>query len=61
MKAIASSLDAFCRDSAPNDEADQDVVALLGRPTEAKRWLAASLDKTIRLQLELGGRDRQET
>jgi hypothetical protein len=24
---------------------------LLGEPTEAKKWLAASLDKTMRLQL----------
>lgn len=27
------------------------VLALLGEPTEVSRWLAASLDKTIRLQL----------
>jgi hypothetical protein len=30
---------------------DKDLLALLGKPTEAKKWLAASLGKTIRLQL----------
>jgi len=28
------------------------LLAVLGEPTEVKRWLAASLDKTIRLQLD---------
>jgi hypothetical protein len=30
---------------------DRDLLALLGKPTAIKKWLAASLDKTIRLQL----------
>jgi hypothetical protein len=28
---------------------------LLGKPTEVKKWLAASLDKTIRLQMHPPG------
>jgi hypothetical protein len=30
---------------------DRDLLVLLGKPMEVKKWLAASLDKTIRLQL----------
>jgi hypothetical protein len=32
-------------------EVDRDFLVLLGTPTEVTKWLAASLDKTIRLQL----------
>jgi hypothetical protein len=28
------------------------VLDVLGKPTEVKKWLAVSLDKTIRLQLD---------
>ncbi len=60
MGTISSTLEAFYRDSAPNDEADREVLALLGEPTQARRWLVASLDKTIRLQLQLKDQDRQK-
>jgi hypothetical protein len=30
---------------------DADLLVLLGEPTNARRWLAASLDKTMTLQL----------
>jgi hypothetical protein len=46
-------LKVFCGDSESDKEIDRDVLSLLGEPTEEKKWLAASLDKTIRLQLGL--------
>ena len=51
MEVVSNTLQIFCRDRELDEEADRDLLALLGEPTEAKRWLAASLDKTIRLQL----------
>jgi hypothetical protein len=51
MEVVSRTLRRFCGDSEPNQELDRDTLASLGEPTEVKRWLAASLDKTIRLQL----------
>jgi hypothetical protein len=34
-----------------NQNIDRDILELLGEATPVKRWLSASLDKTIRLQL----------
>ncbi len=51
MKMVSSTLKVFCDDSESSQEVDEDLLALLEGPTEAKKWLAASLDKTIRLQL----------
>ncbi len=51
METIADTLNVFCGDRESNEEADGELLALLGKPTEVKKWLAASLDKTIRLQL----------
>jgi hypothetical protein len=48
MERLAHALRAFCC----GKEADKETLALLGKPTDARRWLAASLDKTIRLQLD---------
>jgi hypothetical protein len=53
METISNTIKVFCGDPGPNQELDKDLLALLGEPTEVKRWLAASLDKTIRLQLSL--------
>lgn len=52
MRVISDTLRAFA--SAPGVEAavDGELMALLGEPTEARKWLALSLDKTIRLQLD---------
>jgi hypothetical protein len=36
----------------PAADIDRRILASLGTPTPIKCWLAASLDKTIRLQLE---------
>ncbi len=53
MKNISNTLKVFCGDSEIDNETDKKVLLLLGKPTETKRWLAASLDKTIRLQMQL--------
>jgi hypothetical protein len=52
FKSVCRALQAFCAGSAPEADADPEVLAALGPPTPTKRWLAASLDKTIRLQLD---------
>lgn len=51
MAIVSDTLKVFCGDPELSQEVDRDLLALLGEPTEVKRWLAASLDKTIRLQL----------
>jgi hypothetical protein len=51
MEIVADALRAFCGDPESDLEVDGDLLMLLGTPTEEKQWLAASLDKTIRLQL----------
>jgi len=51
METVFKTLKVFCGDPELSQEVDRDLLALLGEPTEVKRWLAASLDKTIRLQL----------
>jgi hypothetical protein len=51
METISNTLKVFCGDPEPHQKLDKDLLALLGEPTEVKRWLAASLDKTLRLQL----------
>jgi len=51
MEIVSNTLRVFCGDSESNKELDTQMLELLGKQTEIKRWLAASLDKTIRLQL----------
>lgn len=51
MEIVSNTLKAFYSAPESNQEMDRDLLALLGKPTEVKKWLAASLDKTIRLQL----------
>jgi len=50
LGAISNTLKAFWKDEGGR-ETDSEVLASLGARNPAKRWLAASLDKTIRLQL----------
>ncbi|MBN1422850.1 MAG: hypothetical protein JXP34_29000 [Planctomycetes bacterium] len=52
MEVIARTLRAYCEEPGAAGEVDPGILARLGERTEAKRWLAASLDKTIRLQLD---------
>jgi hypothetical protein len=51
MEMISNTLRVFCGESESNQEVDGRILALLGEATEVKKWLAASLHKTIRLQL----------
>jgi hypothetical protein len=51
MEIVSNTLNIFYNDKESNKEVDRDLMELLGKPTAVKKWLAASLDKTIRLQL----------
>ena len=51
MEIISNTLRSFCGYTESDDEIDETFLSRLGDPTEEKKWLAASLDKTIRLQL----------
>jgi len=53
MKAVSNTLRAFCGDAKAGKDTDGRVLAVLGERTPVKHWLAASLDKTIRLHLDL--------
>jgi hypothetical protein len=53
MHIVSRTLRAFCQDLPPGDDVDAELLASLGEPSREKRWLAASLDMTIRLQLDL--------
>jgi len=52
MEAACETLRAFCGDGEPDGAADGELLALLGQPNPVRRWLAASLEKTIRMQLD---------
>jgi hypothetical protein len=52
VRAISNTLGAFWREERSIEEVDTNLLATLGSVTPEKRWLAASLDKTIRLQLD---------
>jgi len=51
MEIVSNTLKVFNGEPEPNKDVDKDLLVLLGKPTEIKKWLAASLEKTIRLQL----------
>jgi hypothetical protein len=51
MEIVSNTLKVFRGAPESNREIDKDLLALLGKPAEVKKWLAASLNKTIRLQL----------
>jgi hypothetical protein len=52
MEIVSNTLKVFCGDLESDQEVGRDLLELLGKPTQIKKWLAASLDKTIRLQLD---------
>ena len=52
MKVVSNTLRAFSGTPEPDGTVDGELLSLLGEPTDAKAWLALSLDKTIRLQLD---------
>jgi len=53
LKIISNTLRAFCKGKKTTKNIDPHIVASLGDATPVKCWLAASLDKTIRLHLTL--------
>jgi len=52
IRTISNTLGVFWREERTTDDIDADLIVSLGALTPEKRWLAASLDKTIRLQLD---------
>jgi hypothetical protein len=52
MEVVSNTLRVFCGDKQTDEEVDRGILNQLGEPSESKRWLAASLAKTIRLQLD---------
>jgi len=53
LRTISNTLRAFGKGRKTAKIIDRDILASLGEETPVKRWLAASLDKTIRLHLSL--------
>ncbi len=53
LMTISNTLGAYWKDEKTNQNIDQDILASLGEATPAKKWLVASLDKTIRLHLSM--------
>ncbi len=53
LKIISNTLRAFWKGKKTTKNIDRHILASLGDATPVKRWLAASLDKTIRLHLTL--------
>jgi hypothetical protein len=53
MKAVSRTLQVFCHDRLPDDDVDAELLTSLGESSKERQWLASSLDKTIRLQMDL--------
>ncbi|MBN2476095.1 MAG: hypothetical protein JXB62_15900 [Pirellulales bacterium] len=51
LETVCHTLRVFFGDPPSSRDVDPQILAVLAEPTEVKRWLAASLEKTIRLQL----------
>jgi hypothetical protein len=52
LRVISNTLGAFWKNEETEQQIDDSLLALLGSATPVKCWLAACLDKTIRLQLD---------
>jgi hypothetical protein len=52
LRTISNTLGVFWKKKKNDKPIDREILTCLGKSTPVKRWLAASLDKTIRLQLE---------
>lgn len=52
LRTISNTLGVFWKEGESEQPIDGNILAFLGEVTEVKRWLAASLDTTIRLQLK---------
>lgn len=53
LRTISNTLSIFWKGRKTTKNIDKRILTSLGKPTPVKRWLAASLDKTIRLHLSL--------
>ena len=53
LRTISNTLRAFWKDKKKTKDIDSRLLTTLGKATPVKKWLAASLDKTIRLHLSL--------
>ena len=53
LRTISNTLKAFWKPGKTRQNIDAELLATLGEPTDIKRWLAASLDKTIKLHLHI--------
>lgn len=53
MRTISNTLGAFWKGTETAGNTDRNLLEILGEEAPVKCWLAASLDKTIRLQLSL--------
>jgi hypothetical protein len=53
IKTVSHTLQVFCKDRPPDDDVDAELLASLGEPSRQGQWLAASLGKTVRLQMDL--------
>ncbi|MHC4564010.1 MAG: hypothetical protein ACYS8X_14730 [Planctomycetota bacterium] len=51
MEMVCRTLRRFCGLATEDGEIDKAILTKLGEATDVRRWLARSLDKTIRLQL----------
>jgi hypothetical protein len=52
LKIISDTLRTFWKGREPDKNIDDNILTALGRKTPVKCWLAASLDKTIKSQLD---------
>ena len=52
VRMISDTLGVFWNGREGDQAIDPDLLQSLGKPTPVKLWLAASLDKTIRLHLQ---------
>jgi hypothetical protein len=52
LNIIADTLRAFWKGRETDRDIDEGILTALGQKTPANRWLAASLDKTIKSQLD---------
>jgi len=53
LRIISNTLMAFWKSEKTIKDIDRDILTTLGEATPVKKWLSASLDKTIRLHLSL--------
>ena len=53
LQIVSNTLMTFWKPSQAGEDIDTELLSKLGEPTDFKKWLGASLDKTIRLHLDI--------